>query len=95
MSNAFSEILEGQGLTDTRADELGKAVAPLRWQGTQFDKAGIYQAISRCEFGNLRWLEKYYFGLLLVADEYAKSVGYKSPLDTLNDYKDHEKKGRV
>ena len=93
MSNAFSEILEGQGLTDTRADELGKAVAPLRWQGT--DKAGIYQAVSRCEFGNLRWLEKYYYGLLLVADEYAKSVGYKSPLDTLKDYRDSKKNRRV
>ena len=91
MSNAFSKILEGQGLTDTRADELGKAVAPLRWQGTS--KAEIYQAISRCEFGNLRWLEKYYYGLLLVADEYAKSVGYQSPLDTLNDYKNRKKRG--
>ena len=98
MSNAFSEILEGQGLTDTRADELGKAVAPLRLQGA--DRAGIYQAriyqaISRCEFGNLRWLEKYYFGLLLVADEYAKDVGYQSPLDTLKDYRDRKKNRRV
>ena len=93
MCNAFSEILEGQGLTDTRADELGKAVAPLGWQGT--DKAGIYQAVSKCDLGNLRWLEKYYFGFLLIADEFAKSKGYQSPLDTLENDRKFKKREAI
>jgi hypothetical protein len=81
MDNAFSQVLERQGLTDTRADELGKAVAPLRWQG--FSEEEVYQAISRCDLMNLRWLEKYYYGLMIVAHDYARKKGYQSPLDTL------------
>jgi hypothetical protein len=83
MDNSFSELLESQGLTDTRADELGKAVAPTGWTGASFGEQEVYQAVSKCDLMNLRWLEKYYYGLLLVAHDYARKKGYQSPLDTL------------
>ena len=85
MGRPFSELLHEQGLTDNRADELGKAVDTGTWQGLCDES--LFYAVSKCDYKNLLWLEKYYYGFLLIADSYAVRKRMQSPLETLFDYK--------